>query len=406
MPVMSGPPLTRLQRATYRVWLGVGVIVLVAVAMRLLYRPIAVVLAPILVAVILVYLFNPIVTALERRRIPRLLGTAVTYLTIGSIAFAAGTLLLPRLGTQLTNFAEQAPELGLELKQQANDVLNAIGFDVDLGALFDAETLAERFSEFIADDGNTGAVALALAALTGLARGAFALVFGLTLGPVIAFYVLVDLSNFSGTVMRLVPPAHRAEVEHVGGQLTKVVGGFVRGQLLIALFVAVATSTALGVVGLQFWLVIGVIAGFANLVPLLGPFVAGVLGVTVALVTEGLGLALLVMVLMTGVQQLESSVLSPLIMGRTVRIHPLAVLFGVLIAAALWGVLGMLLVVPMVAAVKVLASHLWRTRVPWAVEDPELPMPQGPEPDPGAEPAPRHVDQTVREPDMVETGES
>jgi predicted PurR-regulated permease PerM len=226
---------------------------------------------------------------------------------------------------------------------------------------------------------------LALAALTGLARGAFALFFGLTVGPVIAFYLLVDLSNFTAMVRRLVPPRHRAEVEHVGGELAKVVGGFVRGQLLIALFVGAATSTALGLVGLRFWLVIGVIAGFANLVPLLGPFVAGVLGVTVALVTDGLGLAVLVMVLMTGVQQLESSVLSPLIMGRTVRIHPLAVLFGVLIAAALWGVLGMLLVVPAVAAAKVLASHVWRTRVPWAVEDPELEHPPGPEPDPAEE---------------------
>jgi predicted PurR-regulated permease PerM len=400
---MSGQPLNRLQRATFRVWLAVGILVLVGVALRLLYRPIAVVLAPILIAIILVYLFNPIVTALERRGLPRLIGTAVTYLVIGAIVGGAGTLLLPLLGAQIANFAADAPELGRTLKVQVSDFLGAFGFQVDLAQVFNLDTVGERFSEFVTDDGNAGAVAVVLAALSGLARGAFALVFGLTVGPVIAFYVLVDLRNFSEKALRLVPPQHRTEVEHVGGELGKVVGGFVRGQLLIALFVGGATSLALGVVGLRFWLIIGVISGFANLVPLLGPFVAGVLGVTVALVTDGLGLALLVMVLMTGVQQLESSVLSPLIMGRTVRIHPLAVLFGVLIAAALWGILGMLLVVPAVAAAKVLASHVWRTRIPWAVGDPLVETPPGPEPTHGP-PTPEHLDRTSEDGELLRAG--
>ncbi len=384
--MMSAPPDHALQRRTYRVWHAVGVLVLVAVAVVLLYRPMAVVLGPILVALLVVYLLNPLVSRLERRRVPRFLGTLLVYIAIASVIVGGGRLLGPLLGQQMTNFLQDAPDLGETLARRLGGFMASLGFNVDTSTLLDAEGLRQRFADFVAQEENRGAVETGLTVLGGVARSAFSVVLSVVVGPIVAFYLLVGLPNFLGLARRLIPPTHRTEVEHVAGQLSSVVGGFVRGQLAVAAFVGVAVNVALGVAGLPYWLIIGVIAGVTNLVPLLGPLVAGALAVAVALVSDGTALALLVLVLMTAIQQLESSVVTPLVMGASVRVHPLAVLLGVIVAGTLWGVLGMFLVVPVVAALKVLASHLWRTRVPWAVVDPGLEAPPGPDPVHGPDP--------------------
>lgn len=382
-------PLTRLQGLTYRVWLAVGVLVLAGVAFTLLARPIAVVLAPIVVALLVVYLLNPMVTAMARVGVPRLVGTLLGYLGAAGLLLGTSAIIMPLLSAQLASFAAEAPDLGLTLKERVGELLAMLGLQVDLTTVFDAQAVGQEAADFVAAEENRSTITAILIAMSGVARSAFTVVFAVTVGPVVAFYVLADLPGLLRGVRKLIPPERRAEVEQVGRELATVVGGFVRGQLIIALFVGVATSIVLGLVGLPYFLVIGVIAGITNLVPLLGPFVAGLLGVTVALVTEGPGLALIVMLLMTGVQQLDSSVLSPLIMGRVVRIHPLAVLLGVLIAAALFGVFGMLVVVPVIAGAKVLAQHLWRTRVPWAEGAASEPI--QPDEGPDAAPGPRRV---------------
>jgi predicted PurR-regulated permease PerM len=385
-------PLTRLQRTTYRVWLAVGILVLLATSILLLTRPLAVILGPALVALLVVYLLNPLVSAVAARGVPRLLATLCAYLLIGALLTGVGALLLPLLADQITGFAEDAPDLGATLRQRVEEMAGTLGLDISLPAVLDAQVLGEQASDFVAAEENRGAVEAVLGALSGFARGALALVISLIIGPVVAFYVLADLPNLLATARRLLPPPRRQEVEQVAGELTRVVGGFVRGQLLIALLVGVASSIVLGIAGLPYYLVIGTVAGITNLVPLLGPFVAGALGVSVALVTDGLGFAVLVALLMTGVQQLESSVLSPLIMGHVVRVHPLVVLLGVLVAAALFGIVGMLVVVPLIAGAKVLAQHLWQTRVPWA-EDPEPhDEPPDPRPAPAAGPPPDAVE--------------
>lgn len=368
--------LPRLQRLTYRVWLAVGILVLAAVALRLLARPLAVILAPAVVALLIVHLLNPAVTALERRGVPRLLGTLLTYLAVAAVIVGASAVLVPVLSAQVQSFAAEAPDLGTTLRDRLAQALSPLGLDVDPAAVFDTQAIGQQISDFVAAEENRSTLTALLTVASGLARSAFTVVFGLVIGPVVAFYVLADLPGMLATVRRLLPPDRRAEVEQVAGQLARVVGGFVRGQLIVAVFVGVATTIVLAIIQLPYYLVIGVIAGVTNLIPLLGPFVAGLLGVTVALVTDGVGYALLVVALMTGVQQLESSVLSPLVLGRVVRIHPLAVLLGVVVAAALYGIFGMLVVVPLIAGAKVLAMHLWRTRVPWAeLDEAGLPPP-------------------------------
>lgn len=362
---VAEPRLNRLQRLTYAVWLAVGIVALGAVSVWLLYRPLSVILAPTLLALLIVYLLNPCVTWLEQHRVHRLLGTFASYLAVIGALAGLAALILPLLAAQAREFVEAAPEIGAELTGLAERAAVRLGFELDVRFL-DVTQIAAQVEEFVTDAANRETLIALLTGLSGVARGAVFFVFTVTVGPVIAFYVLVDLPRFQVHARRLVPPAYRDEVREVGTKLSRVVGGFVRGQLVIALVIGVAASLVLGVVGLRYWLLVGVIAGVTNLIPLLGPFVAGLIGATIAFVTEGLGFAVLVALAMTAVQQLDGNLMTPLIMGRTVRVHPLAVLLVILIAGVLYGIFGMLVAVPIVAGAKVLAQHVWQTRVPWA----------------------------------------
>jgi predicted PurR-regulated permease PerM len=131
----------------------------------------------------------------------------------------------------------------------------------------------------------------------------------------------------------------------------------------VALIVGVLTSIGFWIIGLPFWLVIGAIAGLTNLIPLVGPFIGGGLGLIVGVVSEGVGLGLQAGVVALVVQQIDNHIISPNVMKRTVQLHPVTVMLSILAGGALAGFWGVLLGVPTVAVVKLLMSHFWTTRV-------------------------------------------
>ncbi len=361
---MSAPQGT-VQRAAYRVWLAVGIVALIWVTWRVLARPLAVVVPPLLLSTVIIYLLAPIVAGFERRGLPRWAGTLLAYLMglLSLVVLAA--VLVPMLNEQLQVFADRLPALLAALGDDLDRRLAPLGIDVPIGETVDGAALQGNIEQAL-QGGALPTMAAVLGGLSGLALGLLQVVLVFTLGPVIGFYALVDLPRLRRWTRALIPPRHRAEASEVAAKLHFVVGGFIRGQLLVALFVGLATSVGLAIVGLPFWLLVGVTAGLANIVPLLGPFVAGVLGVSIALVSEGIGLAALVLLVLLVVQQVDNQVISPLVMGRNVRVHPVVVLLALVIAGTVYGVLGLLMAVPSVAAGSVLVRHFWETRVPWA----------------------------------------
>jgi predicted PurR-regulated permease PerM len=145
-------------------------------------------------------------------------------------------------------------------------------------------------------------------------------------------------------------------------------GGFFRGQLLVALVVGIMSSLALWLIGLPYWAVVGMIAGFFNLVPMIGPFVGAVPAMLIAAALSPPITILWVALALTGVQQIDNHFISPNVMRWAVRLHPVTIMISLIAGATLAGFFGMLLAVPVVASAKMIASHFWRTRVPWGHE--------------------------------------
>jgi predicted PurR-regulated permease PerM len=348
--------IDRLLRAGLVAWAIVGVALAAWILLRLLDAT-SVLLPPVLVATTLSYLLNPPVSALERRGVPRLAGTALLYLTLLLMVGLALSRLVPMLGDEISRAVEGFPAWIRVTEGRLDRIAARWGHDVDLNSL------GERAQRYLSDPANRASVLHYVTGLGAVTTSLLQLVIVGISGPIVAFYLLVDLPRLRRGTLAMIPPRHRAELQDLGGRLGRAVGGFFRGQLLVAIFVGVASSVGLALVDLPFWLLVGVVAGVANLVPLVGPWIAGTVAVVIALVDGDPLKALQAALVLLAVQQIDNHLISPNVMSRTVQLHPVVVILAILLGATAYGLIGMLVAVPVVAAAKVCFVHLWARHV-------------------------------------------
>jgi predicted PurR-regulated permease PerM len=183
------------------------------------------------------------------------------------------------------------------------------------------------------------------------------------LGFVIAFYILKDLEYFKNLYHECTELLfNRSDNKKLTGLLTEingVVAKFIRGQLLVALILGVISSIALHMVGLDYAVMVGMFAGLCNIVPYFGPVIGAVIAVIVALISGSPIKALLAVVVLVVVQQLDGNIISPKIVGDSVGLHPVFIILSIVIGGRLFGLLGMLLAVPTAGIIKLL---LYRAR--------------------------------------------
>lgn len=338
-------------------WAAIGLALLVALLGYLLIQG-RVILAPLLIAVVVIFVLNPLVGLLNRRGIPRVFGTAIGFLLIAGGLALLGVLVIPSIIDQATAFSETFPEIFDNTGDQVSDLVVYLGFDRvefwtydDLVAYLNDPSNQETITGFL------------FGWLRGVTAGVFEFILIVLLGPVLAFYLLIDLPNVQQRLLELVPERNRAETSHVGRDVNAAVGGFLRGQLFVAIIVGVLLSFGYWLIDLPFWLLIGMIGGFLNIVPFLGPWVGGFLGVTVALATTDLTTAIWATVVAVAVQQIDNNFVSPTVLRATVRLHPAVTLLVIVLAGAIAGFWGIIIAVPLTATVRIIVGHWWRTRV-------------------------------------------
>lgn len=355
-----GSPLARLAVAT---WLVIGLGVVLWAGWRIFHEPIRIILPPLGLAAVAVYLLNPLVSYFERRGIRRALATALTYLLAAGIVVGVGFALGPLISDQVGDLIRESPDIAVSTQDFVNERLADAGIDYEVSFDLSDEATQQSIREWV-EANSDQLLALAGGAFDIVGR-LFHVVLTLILAPFLAFYILMDLPKISATMTRLVPPGTRGEVIVVARRIGSLVGAYFRGQLLVAAFVGVASSIALWAIGLPFWAIVGFTTGLFNLVPLIGPFVGGLIGVIIALtVGGGFTQALWVVALLTAVQQVDNHVITPNVMSRTVKVHPVTVIITLAAAAAMFGILGMLVAIPFVAAAKLVVIYMLVTRVP------------------------------------------
>ncbi|MDZ7675516.1 MAG: AI-2E family transporter [Acidimicrobiales bacterium] len=360
-----------------------------------------VVIPPLVLAGAIVFILNPVVSFLARRGLPRAAGTGLSYLGFASILVLTGFLVAPLVQRQADDLADEWPEIRDDLIAWLDDISEQSkdggwfieipnwdelrdqlgGTDSDEVAAFDeaivdaenalnengdaqvAQRLGDTTSVVRSDLGEEQGLAERLNTVREVGTRIFEVGLIFVLAPIIAFYLLVDLPHIGAIVRKLIPERAEPQVLHVGHRLNNTIGGFFRGQLAVALIVGAMVSLGLGILGLPFWLIVGMIAGVFNLIPLIGPWVGAVPGIVIALTTRDFGTAIWVAVIMTVAQQIDNHFISPLVMQRTTSLHPAVVMMALLAGGSLGGFFGLLLAVPVTASLKVIIGHLWAVYV-------------------------------------------
>lgn len=338
-------------------WSLVGAAVLIWVLLLVLAR-LDILLAPIVLSVALIYVLNPVVNFFTRHRVPRIIATFLAFLGMLALIAAFGAVVAPTVTSQASALTSRFPEIYEDSAIQIEEIIDGFGFeDVDLWSY-------DELREFAQDpEAQDQILSVVWDRLGEVTTGLLETILVFFLAPVVAFYILVDLPRVRQEAISLIPRPHKAEVLHVSRRLGGAIGGFLRGQVVVALIVGVMTSVGFRIIGLEFWLIIGMIAGFLNIIPFVGPWVGGILGVTVGFVTADVTTALWAGLVALIVQQIDNHLISPNVLRATVSLHPAVIILVLVLGGGIGGIWGVLLAVPITAVLKILAGHLWRTRV-------------------------------------------
>lgn len=296
---------------------------------------------------LLMLLCLPLCRALERR-LPASGAAAVSLLVLLLGAGGVVLVLLPPLLRQLSQLAEALPALISWVQARYGD-LQAWMAQRGMNLTTVLDGLIPQIGQ------KAGAV---LSALADMAAGAVQGLGKVLLAPLLAFYLLRDRARFSLWLTMVIPVQHRARAVRAAREMRRETAGFLRGQLMLSLAVGAMTALALLLTGTPGWLLLGALMGVLELVPYIGPFLAGVPAVLLAL-QGGWIRALWTLAVLLIVQQIESTFLSPRLLSGATQLHPLIVLLAVSAGGMIGGAWGMMLVIPAVVSVRG-AMRGWR----------------------------------------------
>ncbi|MFV3381473.1 AI-2E family transporter [Pseudomonas sp. NY15354] len=335
-----------------RRWAWLAVALLVAVLLYFLHN----ILSPFLVGILLAYLADPLVDRLERMGLSRTWGVVVVFSLFTLIFLALLLVLVPMLAKQLVRLYELAPQMLDWLQHVALPwVQSRLGL---ADGFWKFDKIKAAIGAHMGQTTDIVGVLLSQATASGLALLAW--LANLVLIPVVGFYLLRDWDLMMAKLRSLLPRQRESQVVGLAGECHEVLGAFVRGQLLVMLALGLIYAGGLMLVGLELGLLIGLLAGLAAIVPYMG-FIIGIGAALIAGLFQFGGdlypMLGIVAVFMVG-QALEGMVLTPLLVGDRIGLHPVAVIFAILAGGELFGFTGVLLALPVAAVIMVLLRHV------------------------------------------------
>ncbi|WP_170885640.1 AI-2E family transporter [Bacillus alkalicellulosilyticus] len=322
--------------------------------------------APVLLAGVLYYLFRPFVNLLSRK-MPKVYAIIILYLTVAAVMTALFLVIGPELQKQLNSFVKNIPELMNDVRLiiinlQENEYFARF----QLNENFSFEQISAELTSFLNNFLST--IGTNLASFIGFITNAVLIV---VIIPFILFYMLKEGEKAPAFLLRFLPHKQQRDAQSILGDMDKALSSYIQGQIIVSFCVGVLAYIGFLIIGLEYPLVLALVAMFTNVIPFIGPWIGTVPAVIVGVLHSPL-MALAVIIVVVIVQQVESNLISPQVMGRKLAIHPLTIILLILAAGRFAGLLGLILAVPTYAVLKVVVSHsyrLWKLRNQAKIEE-------------------------------------
>ena len=304
------------------------------------------IVSPLFVGIVIAWLLEPIVKFLKNKKLPRTLATALVYVVLIGGVYLIISSLIPVLSDQINEIVKSIPNISKTFQEWITEFFNKIGNidGVDVNSL-----KSEMFSklESVGSELTSSLPHLTVTFISSLFSGLGSLVIGFIIG----FYLLISFENFSDALVSFVPKKMRSDFFGLTNEINTSLRKYVQGTLICASSIFLFSSIGFAIAGLKAPILFGLFCGITNVIPYVGPYIGGAPAVLVGL-SQGPLVGIICLVTIVIAQFLESNILNPIVMSKTMKLHPVTIILGLLIFGHFWGMIGMLLATPTIAVLK------------------------------------------------------
>lgn len=324
-----------------------------AIGLFLLYSwraQLAPALTPFLFALLLAYLLSPFVEALEKRKVPRTLAILIIYSVFIAGLVMAGIYGIPAIVNEVNVLVKQLPSLTLQVQEllaKAEEQFSHFNLPPTI-----TETLENNLMKL------QGYLDRLLNAIPQFILDLFGRIVAIILIPILSFYMLKDVELIKQGLLNLAPGGQRGRIIALFSRIDEKLGAWIRGQLTVGFIVGFLVFIGLEIVGMDFALVLGIVVGITNIIPYFGPIIGAIPALFLGLLRSPL-MFLKVLLVQVVAQQLESNLITPQVLGRQLGLHPLLIIFALLLGAQFGGIAGLLFAVPVTAVIREVIAF-WR----------------------------------------------
>lgn len=349
----------KLSRDILKIVLVLGVVSLIVLGSYILrewkvfsiLKTIIGIISPLFIGIILAWLLDPLVTKINKKGINRLLSTVIVFILLIAVVVLFGWLIAPTFGEQIKEIIATTPTI-------LGNITNFIERIIDNASKiyeYDLSTFKTSINEMFNSIFLSVTVDLPskiFNVVGTIINGGINIIFGIF----IAFYMLLDFNNVRSHLLNFIPKRVHAEIITITDKLNKMLKNYVQGTLLIMLLLFFCQSIGFTLAGLKAPLVFGLFCAITNIIPYFGPYIGGLPAVVVGFAMDPLtGIFCLISVIIC--QFLESYFLNPVVMSKTMKLHPVTIMIGLLLFGHFFGILGMILSTPVIACSKLILVY-------------------------------------------------
>lgn len=338
---------------------GYGVVILFLIILlgskiSFIFRPIVIffqtLFFPFLISGVLFYLFRPVVDSLTKLRFPRVLAILTIYILGIGLIVLVGFLIGPLLSKQVNNLIENLPAMMDKAQVQFVQMLHHPWIEPYIDWNVISQTVVNYLKTSYAEIGSN------IASFLGIITNVVTV---LVIVPFILYYMLREGHKAPDYFLQLFPEWERKQGMAILRDLDQALSSYIKGQVIVSVSIGVLVYIGYLIIGIEYSLLLAIIAMFTNVIPFLGPLLGVIPALIVALITSP-DMVYQVLIVAVIAQQLEGNLISPYVMGKNLNIHPLTIILILLVAGSLGGFLGLLLAVPTYAVCKVIVVHVYR----------------------------------------------
>ena len=306
------------------------------------------VISPIFIGFLIAWLFEPLVSSLQSRKLPRIVGCILVYLVLLGSLFLIIYLFVPSLVYQVKDFVTAAPKIFEDI----TDFIIGLVEKLNLGSLVKVDNLKENVMKNITEWG-LGIGSDVPKYLLSVGKSIISGGFNFSLGLMIGFYLLFDFDKVNHTIYSLIPTTWKENYKELTHRINTSLRSYVQGVLLVMFLVFITQGVGLSIAGMKAPILFALFCAVTDIIPYFGPYIGALPAVIVGFTISPLtGVCVIISILV--VQLLENNFYQPLIMGHTMKLHPVAIMAGLLIFQHFFGIIGMVIATPCIACCKVI----------------------------------------------------